>query len=103
MRTSSVVNEACLTNKDMVSTLYIESSEGNTTPLSMDWISSSDNDDSSFTMVENRKKRNMKRKSNVSASRPITRSQKSKRSESTNSGLSPHKIRELEPNKKKLQ
>jgi hypothetical protein len=58
----------------------------------MDWISSFDNEDTSFTVVENKRKKNMKRKSNVSASRPITRSQKSKRIDSTNCALSPGKV-----------
>jgi hypothetical protein len=58
--------------KPLSSILFIESNEGTTTPLSMDWISSDDNEDSSFTLVESRKKKNMKRKSFVSASRPIT-------------------------------
>jgi hypothetical protein len=37
--------------------LFIESNEGTTTPLSMDWISSDDNEDTSFTLVESRKKK----------------------------------------------
>jgi hypothetical protein len=46
-------------------TLFIESNEGTTTPLSMDWISSDDNEDTSFTLVESRKNKNMRRKSTI--------------------------------------
>jgi hypothetical protein len=62
------------TVKPLSAVLFIESNEGTTTPLSMDWISSDDNEDISFTLVESRKKKNMRRKSTVLASRPITRS-----------------------------
>jgi hypothetical protein len=40
--------------KTPASTLFIENSDGNATPLSMNWVSSSDNDDNSFIVVENR-------------------------------------------------
>jgi hypothetical protein len=67
------------TVKPPSSVLFIKSNEGTTTPLSMDWISSDDNEVSSFTLVESRKNKNMKRKSSVSTSRPITRSQRKKK------------------------
>jgi hypothetical protein len=89
--------------KPLSSVLFIESNEGTTTPLSMDWISSNDNDDSSFTLVESRKKKNMKRKSSVSASRPITRSQRNKKAESTNCALSPGRVSRTRSKPKKLQ
>jgi hypothetical protein len=84
-------------------TLFIESNEGTTTPLSMDWISSDDNEDTSFTLVESRKKKSMRRKSNVSASTPITRSQRNKKAESTNCALSPGKVSRTRSKPKKLQ
>jgi hypothetical protein len=83
--------------------LFIKSNEGTTTPLSMDWISSDDNEDSSFTLVESRKKKNMRRKSAVSTSRPITRSQRNKKSESTNCALSPGKVTRTRSKPKQLQ
>jgi hypothetical protein len=57
--------------------------------LSMDWASSSDNDDNSFTLVENCKRKSGRRKSIVVVSRPLTRSQKGKVVESANSTVSP--------------
>jgi hypothetical protein len=69
----------------------------------MDWISSDDNEDSSFTLVESRKKKNMKRKSSVSASRPITRSQRTKKAESTNYALSPGRVSRTRSKPKKFQ
>jgi hypothetical protein len=91
------------TVKPPSSVLFIESNEGTTTPLSMDWISSDDNEDSSFTLVESRKKKNMKRKSSISTSRPITRSQRNKKVESTNCALSPGKVSRTRSKPKKLQ
>jgi hypothetical protein len=35
--------------------LFIENSDGNAIPLSLNWVSSSNNDDNSFIVVENRK------------------------------------------------
>jgi hypothetical protein len=91
------------TVKPPSSVLFIESNEGTTTPLSMDWISSNDTEDSSFTLVESRKKKNMRRKSVVSTSRPITRSQRNKKVESTNCALSPGKVSRTRSKPKKLQ
>jgi hypothetical protein len=84
-------------------TLFIESNEGTTTPLSMDWISSDDNEDTSFTLVENRKTKNMRKKSNVSASRPITRSQRNKKLNLLTVPCLLARLVELDLNLKKLQ
>jgi hypothetical protein len=40
--------------KTPASTLFIENSDGNAIPLSLNWVSSSSNDDNSFIVVENR-------------------------------------------------
>jgi hypothetical protein len=69
----------------------------------MDWISSSDNEDTSFTLVESRKKKSMRRKSNVSASIPITRSQRNKKTKSAKCALSPGKVSRSRSKPKKLQ
>jgi hypothetical protein len=61
--------------KAPVSTLYIENNVGDSTPLSMDWISSSDNDEP-FTVVKSRKGKCARKKPVVVVSRPVTRSQK---------------------------
>jgi hypothetical protein len=56
-----------------------------------------------FTLVESRKKKNMRRKSSVSTSRPITRSQRNKKAESTNCALSPGKVNRTRSKPKKFQ
>jgi hypothetical protein len=61
--------------KAPVSTLYIENNVGDSTPLSMDWISSSDTDEP-FTVVKSRKGKCARKKPVVVVSRPVTRSQK---------------------------
>jgi hypothetical protein len=61
--------------------LYIENNTGNSTPLSMDWIPSSDNDEP-FTIVEKRGKKSARKKPVVLVSRPNTRSQANKGSPS---------------------
>jgi hypothetical protein len=69
----------------LVSTLFIKNSLGDSTPLSLDWASSS----ASFTLVESRKGNSGKRKPNVVVSRPLTRIQKASASKGTTSTMSP--------------
>jgi hypothetical protein len=57
------------------SILFIENNTGDTTPLSMEWASCSDVDDS-YTVVESRKSKSARKKPAVVISRPKTRSQK---------------------------
>jgi hypothetical protein len=54
--------------------LYIENNIGNSTPLSMDWIPPSDNDEP-FTIVRKKGKKSSRKKPTVIVSRPNTRSQ----------------------------